>query len=86
MNELAKAIEGTQINVEMRAGSSGKLYGSVGPTDIARATVGTPYVLEKSEIDLPEGPIRTVGTYTVSVRLHSEVEASLIVVVEEEKA
>lgn len=82
----AAALAGKHVTIKALAADEGKLYGSVGPTDIARATVGTPYVLEKSEIDLPEGPIRTVGTYTVSVRLHSEVEASLIVVVEEEKA
>lgn len=81
----AAALAGKHVTIKALAAEEGKLYGSVGPAEIARATTGTGYVLEKSEIDMPEGAIRVVGTYTVAVRLHSEVEATLIVVVEETK-
>ncbi|WP_022975390.1 50S ribosomal protein L9 [Nevskia ramosa] len=81
----AAALAGKHVTIKALAADEGKLYGSVGPAEIARATTGTAYVLEKSEIDLPEGPIRVIGTYTVAVRLHAEVETTLIVVIEETK-
>lgn len=81
----AEKIGGKKVTVKALAADEGKLYGSVGPAEIARAAELAGYEIEKSEIDLPEGPIRTIGTYTVAVRLHSEVETSLEVIVEEEK-
>ena len=82
----AAALAGKHVTVKALAAEEGKLYGSVGPADIARAAEAAGFDVEKSEIDMPDGPIRVVGTYTVAVRLHSEVESSLIVVIEEEKA
>jgi large subunit ribosomal protein L9 len=81
----AEKIGGKKVTVKALAADEGKLYGSVGPAEIARAAELAGLDIEKSEIDLPEGPIRMTGTYTVAVRLHSEVETSLDVVVEEEK-
>ncbi|MDP3295125.1 MAG: 50S ribosomal protein L9 [Nevskia sp.] len=81
----AAALAGKHVTIKALAAEEGKLYGSVGPAEVARATTNTAFVLEKSEIDMPEGAIRVVGTYTVAVRLHSEVETTLIVVVEETK-
>ncbi len=81
----AAALAGKHVTIKALAAEEGKLYGSVGPAEIARATANTAFVLEKSEIDLPEGPLRVIGTYTVAVRLHSEVETTLTVVVEETK-
>jgi large subunit ribosomal protein L9 len=81
----AEKIGGKKVTVKALAADEGKLYGSVGPAEIARAAELAGLDIEKSEIDLPEGPIRMTGTYTVAVRLHSEIETSLDVVVEEEK-
>lgn len=81
----AEKLAGKHVTVKALAADEGKLYGSVGPADIARAAEAAGLDVQKSEIDMPEGPIRSVGTYTVAVRLHSEVDSSLIVVVEEEK-
>jgi large subunit ribosomal protein L9 len=81
----AEKIGGKKVTVKALAADEGKLYGSVGPAEIARAAELAGFDVEKSEIDMPEGPIRVTGTYTVAVRLHSEVETSLDVVVEEEK-
>lgn len=81
----AAALAGKHVTIKALAAEEGKLYGSVGPAEIARATIGTKHELEKSEIDMPEGAIRVVGTYQVAVRLHSEVETTLTVVVEETK-
>lgn len=81
----AEKLAGKHVTVKALAADEGRLYGSVGPAEIERAAAAAGLDVQKSEIDLPEGPIRVVGTYTVPVRLHSEVESSLIVVVEEAK-
>ena len=82
----AEAIAGKTVTVKALAAEEGKLYGSVGPADIVRAAGEQGLELKKSEIDMVSGPIRQVGTYAVAIRLHTEVETSLNVVVEEEKA
>jgi large subunit ribosomal protein L9 len=82
----AEKIGGKKIVVKALAAEEGKLYGSVGPADIVRAAEAQGITIEKSEIDLVSGAIRQTGSYDIAVRLHTEVETSLTVVVEEEKA
>ncbi len=82
----AEGIAGKTVTVKALAAEEGKLYGSVGPADIVRAAGEQGLELRKSEVDMVSGPIRQVGTFTVAIRLHTEVETSLTVVVEEEKA
>jgi large subunit ribosomal protein L9 len=68
------------------AADEGKLYGSVGPAEIVRAAADQGYEIKKVEIDMISGPIRQTGSYDIAVRLHTEVETSMTVVVVEEKA
>ena len=82
----AEMVAGKTVTVRALAAEEGKLYGSVGPADIVRAAAELGIELRKSEIDMVTGPIRQIGTFTVAVRLHTEVESSLKVIVEEEKA
>ncbi len=82
----AERLAGKTVTVRALAAEEGKLYGSVGPADIVRAAAEQGLELRKSEIDMVSGPIRQIGTYTVVLRLHTEVETSLDVVVEEAKA
>lgn len=82
----AEKLAGAVVKVKALAADEGKLYGSVGPGDIARAAELQGLDLRKSEIDMPEGVIRLIGTYSVVARLHTEVEVAITVVVEEEKA
>jgi large subunit ribosomal protein L9 len=82
----AEKIGGKTVTVKALAAEEGKLYGSVGPAEIVRAAELAGLDLNKSEVDLLDGPIRQTGRYDVAVRLHSEVETSITVVVEEEKA
>ncbi len=82
----AEKIGGKTVTVKARSAEEGKLYGSVGPADIVRAAAAQGIEIEKSEIDLVSGAIRQTGSYDIAVRLHTEVETSLTVVVEEEKA
>lgn len=82
----AGKLAGVTITVRMLSSEEGKLYGSVGPTEIERAAAGQKIDLDKSEINLLSGPIRNVGDFKVVARVHSEVEVELTVRVEREKA
>jgi len=82
----AEAIAGKSVTVKALASDEGKLYGSVGVGDIARAAEMIGLAIERAEIDLVDGPIHSLGSFDVVVRLHSDVETSLTVVVEEERA
>lgn len=82
----AEKIGGKKITVKALAAEEGKLYGSVGPAEIVAAAIAAGLDLHKGELDLIDGPIRQVGTYDIAVRLHSEVETSISVTVEEAKA
>ena len=82
----AEKLAGQTLTIKALASEEGKLYGSVGPHEIVAAAEAAGLSLEKSEIDMVSGPIRTVGSTSVAVRLHTEVETSLTVIVVEEKA
>lgn len=82
----AAKLEGVVVVVTALASEEGKLYGSVGPAEIARAAEGQKLDIEKSEINLIAGPIRTTGEVKVLARLHSEVEVEFSVKVEAERA
>jgi len=55
-------------------------------SDVVRAASAAGIDLKRSEVDMPTGPIRQLGSYPVTIRLHTEVEASISVSIEEEKA
>ncbi|HSW12250.1 MAG TPA: 50S ribosomal protein L9 [Solimonas sp.] len=81
----AAKINGQTVTIKALAAEEGKLYGSVGPAEVVDAAAKQGIDVKKAEIDMLSGPIRQIGSYTVSVRLHTEVEASLTVVVAEDK-
>ena len=81
MKELAAEFDGAQISVEMRAGSSGRLYGSVTNAIIAqRLAELTEKEIDRRAVELEE-PIRELGAYDLTVKLHPEVEAGISVLV-----
>lgn len=82
----AKKLEGQVVRIKAQAGSEGKLFGSVGPMDIAAACEELGAPVERSEVRLPEGPIRVVGEYQVDLHLHTDVNVPLTVVVESNEA
>ena len=82
----AAKFDGASVTVSAHASTEGKLYGSVGPRDIAEAFTAAGLPLEKSEVILGEGAFRNVGEYEVTVHLHADVETTVKVVVEAEKA
>lgn len=77
----ADKISGTQVTITSKAGEEGKLFGSITVRDIAEAAGRRDIRLDKSEILLPDGPLRTLGEYEVDTKLHPEVIATLKVIV-----
>ncbi|HEY6610567.1 50S ribosomal protein L9 [compost metagenome] len=70
-----------EVTITATAGDEGKLFGSIGTHDIADALTASGVEVAKSEVRLPNGTIRQVGEYDVAVHLHSDVEATVRVVV-----
>ena len=79
-------LDGASVTIYANASTEGKLYGSVGPREIADALTkaGTP--VEKSEVILGEGAFRHIGEYEALVHLHADVETPVKVVIEPEAA
>ena len=73
----AETINALSISIETKAGEEGKLFGSVTVRDIAEAAEAKGVALEKSEIRLPQGPVRELGEFEIVVHLHAEVDAIL---------
>ncbi|MCE2457473.1 MAG: 50S ribosomal protein L9 [Dehalococcoidia bacterium] len=81
MKELAAELDGSQINVEMRAGSTGRLYGSVTAAIIAaRLAELTEKEIDRRTVTLSE-PIRDLGEFDLSLDLHPDVQAGVSVLV-----
>jgi large subunit ribosomal protein L9 len=74
-------LQGAEVTIAANASTEGKLYGSVGPRDIAEAFTAAGLPLEKSEVVMGEGPIRRTGEFEIVVHLHADVEATVKVTV-----
>ena len=73
--EARKArLEGAVVTIHANASTEGKLYGSVGPREIAEALTKAGTEVGKSEVVMGEGAFRNVGEYEVVVHLHADVE------------
>jgi large subunit ribosomal protein L9 len=77
----ADKLAGVVVTMESNAGEEGKLFGSIGTRDIAEAISATGNEVAKSEVKMPEGVIRDLGEYDISVQLHSDVTTVVKVVV-----
>ena len=72
------------VNISANASEEGKLYGSIGPREIADAVTALGQELLKSEVIMGEGPIRFVGEHDVLIQLHADVETQIKVIVNPE--
>ncbi|MFR9062562.1 MAG: 50S ribosomal protein L9 [[Clostridium] scindens] len=81
--ELGKEIEAGKIEVSIKTGEGGKAFGSVSSKKSPEVKSQMELDIDKKKIQLKE-PIKTLGTHTVSIRLHPKVTADLKVVVTEE--
>lgn len=75
--QRAEKLKDYSISIAAQASEEGKLYGSVGPREIAIAITESGIEVEKSEVLMPEGPIRVLGEFDVTIRLHSELDMSI---------
>jgi len=73
----AAAINNLVLTVPVKSAEEGRLYGSIGVSELVRSADTAGVTLEKSEIRLPNGPLRQLGEHEVSVQLHSDVIAIL---------
>jgi large subunit ribosomal protein L9 len=73
----ADALALLNITIEAQAGEGGKLFGSVGARDIADAISAAGVEVSKSEVRMPQGPIRELGEFQVVIHLHTDVEAEV---------
>ncbi len=70
-------IAALDITLTTKAGEEGKLFGSITVRDIAEAAAARGVEVEKGEIQMPDGPIRELGEYQISVQLHPEVSVEM---------
>ena len=75
----AAAFEGFKLTITAKAGSEGKLFGSIGTSDIAEAATKAGQQLERAEVRLPNGPLKTVGEFPVQVAAHTDVIVEITV-------
>lgn len=78
-------LENAVVTIRANASTEGKLYGSVGPRDIAEAFTAAGFPLSKSEVVLGEGPLRRTGDFEIHVALHADVHCTVKVIVTPEE-
>jgi large subunit ribosomal protein L9 len=79
--QRAEAFKDFKLTITAKAGTEGKLFGSVGTSDIAEACTAQGHPLTRSEVRLPGGPLRAVGEHTVALHLHTDVDVTLAVTI-----
>jgi len=77
----AKGLSGASVSISAKVGEEGKLFGSIGTAEIADALVAAGHHAEKREVRLPEGPLRHVGEYEITLHLHADVNTTVNVTV-----
>jgi large subunit ribosomal protein L9 len=77
----AEKLEGVAIQVTQKAGVDGRLFGSVTNVDIVDSLQGLGHTVEKSMVRMPEGPLKHVGDFPLTIALHTDVAAHITVTV-----
>lgn len=75
--QLHEKMQGLVVSIEAKAGDEGKLFGSVGTQDVVDALAVLGFKVERRDVQMPNGAIRTVGTYELVVSLHAEVDSTI---------
>ena len=81
----AAKLDGFKLNLSAKAGSEGKLFGSIGNTDIIEALTKAGHPVTRAEVRLGAGPLRHVGEHTVQLQLHADVLVNLPVTITAEE-
>jgi large subunit ribosomal protein L9 len=79
-------LNGMTVQIAQKAGVDGRLFGSVTNADIAEAVTKQGFAVEKAQIRMPQGPLKTVGDHTIAVALHTDVVVDVTVSVLGEQA
>ena len=75
----AESIESSECEIFVPVTEEGALYGSVGTREISEAFTVKDIAIDKSEVQLPEGPLKETGDHNVSISLHPEVTVEVLV-------
>ncbi|WP_297362990.1 50S ribosomal protein L9 [Acidiferrobacter sp.] len=75
----AEQLNGVTVQLVRKAGEEDRIFGSVGTSDIVEAMIAAGFEIAKAEIELPYGPLKTVGDHELAVSLHPEVTVTIIV-------
>ncbi|SNX60190.1 LSU ribosomal protein L9P [Nitrosomonas ureae] len=76
---VAAKLDGLLVQISQKAGSDGKLFGSVTNANIAEALTGLGFSVERTMIHMPHGQLKQVGDYPLTISLHSDVKAIITV-------
>jgi len=77
----AAAFKDFKLQITAKAGTEGKLFGSIGTADIAEAATKAGQKVARAEVRLPTGPLRMVGEHVVTLHLHTDIDVQLPVVI-----
>jgi large subunit ribosomal protein L9 len=77
----AAALRDYKLIISAKAGSEGKLFGSIGTADVAEALTRAGFAIERAEVRMPNGPIRNVGEQVLGVHFHTDVDVDVSVTV-----
>ena len=80
----AKDLEGSECEILVPVTEEGALYGSVGTREISEAFIKSEIQIDKSEVQLPDGPLKEVGEHNIVVSVHPEVNVEVLVKVSPE--
>jgi large subunit ribosomal protein L9 len=76
-DEYKARLEELSVSIARKSGDEGRLFGSVGTADIAAAARDAGIEIERHQVRLPTGPLRTVGHHEVTIQLHADVQGVL---------
>jgi large subunit ribosomal protein L9 len=79
--ERAGAMKDFKLTIRAKAGTEGKLFGSIGTSDIAEELTRAGFNIERSEVRLPHGPLRMVGEHAINLHLHADVDVPVQVTI-----
>ena len=73
----AEALKEFKLQITAKAGTEGKLFGSIGTADIAEACTKAGHKVARAEVRLPTGPLRMVGEHVITLHLHTDIDVQL---------
>lgn len=77
--ERAAKLNGLTLQITQKAGPDGRLFGSVTNYDIVEALGKQGHEVERSQIRMPQGPLKQVGAFPIEIALHTDVDATITV-------